>query len=99
METTIPGIIEATGLGASVASLIVGGGGAANGLLTRFGKAGISILKEIKLARNITVLGKVGKYERMANSLGANYFHISDEAWKAMTDAERWVKIRHFLIR
>ena len=45
----------------------------------------------------ITVLGKWGTYEKLAERLSANKFHLSDAVWKAMSHEERWAANRKFL--
>ena len=88
---------QRAGIGASIAGAITGVG-LTNTLVNRFGSGAISIFKDIRfVSEGTTVLGKVGTYEKTAQKLGANYFHVSDEAWKAMTDAERWSKNQAFL--
>jgi hypothetical protein len=53
----------------------------------------------IRAARKpfITVLGKVGSYEKLAERLSANKFHLSDEVWNAMSPEARWEANRKFL--
>jgi RHS repeat-associated protein len=47
--------------------------------------------------KSMTVLGKVGTYEKLAERLGANKFQIPDEVWKAMSPGERWAENQKFL--
>jgi hypothetical protein len=44
-----------------------------------------------------TVLGKVGKYEELADKLGANRFSVPRKVWEKMSDAERWAANQKFL--
>jgi hypothetical protein len=43
------------------------------------------------------VLGRTGKYERMADDMGAAYFKLSDDDWLALTPKERRALNRAFL--
>jgi len=45
----------------------------------------------------ITVLGKVGHYEKVAQVLKANSFEIPPAAWAKMTTAEKWIANQGFL--
>jgi RHS repeat-associated protein len=50
-----------------------------------------------KAKRVITVLGKLGTYEKLGDELGANYFRIADDIWDAMSTAEKWAANQKFL--
>jgi len=45
----------------------------------------------------ITMLGSSGIYEDAARAIGANYLHIADEVWQAMSTDERWAENVKFL--
>jgi hypothetical protein len=47
--------------------------------------------------RGLTVLGKVGRYEIVADALKANSFQILPEVWAKMTTAEKWAANQEFL--
>jgi RHS repeat-associated protein len=55
-----------------------------------------------KLKPLITVIGKCGRggvqgFEKVAAEMGYNSFQISDDVWKAMSEAERWAANSKFL--
>lgn len=51
------------------------------------------------ILKSITVIGKLGHYEKFAKELGANYFKIPSSVWTKMTKTEIWNANRTFLDR
>jgi RHS repeat-associated protein len=73
-------------------------------LLTVGSRAGQKLLTQGKpvaglLRAGRTVLGKVGRYEKVADELGANKFKIPDDVWNKMTDKQRIAANFRFLDR
>jgi hypothetical protein len=45
----------------------------------------------------ITVIGPIPQYLTLANELGANYFSVPEEAWRALSPEEQWAMNQQFL--
>ena len=63
-------------------------------------KRGVSAISKSKAL--VTVLGKAGYkgvqgYEKVAAEMGYNSFQVSDDVWRAMSEAERWAANSKFL--